>query len=84
MAAVRVDRRLSRSCAACIIHRVYRLVHESILPATVSRALPILLILFPLVLVPNVESPSFLYAHRVHTLWWSDLDTPETWGFASV
>jgi abhydrolase domain-containing protein 12 len=25
----------------------------------------------------------FLYAHRVHTLWWTDLDTPEHWGFAS-
>ncbi|KXX78664.1 Monoacylglycerol lipase ABHD12 [Madurella mycetomatis] len=24
----------------------------------------------------------FLYAHKVHTLWWKDLDEPEQWGFA--
>jgi abhydrolase domain-containing protein 12 len=25
----------------------------------------------------------FVYAHRIHTLWWTNLDEPETWGFAS-
>ena len=26
---------------------------------------------------------SAVYAHRVHTLWWSGVDKPEKWGFAS-
>ncbi|CAM1504683.1 Fc.00g022740.m01.CDS01 [Cosmosporella sp. VM-42] len=24
----------------------------------------------------------FLYAHKIHTLWWSDINNPEYWGFA--
>lgn len=24
----------------------------------------------------------FLYAHKVHTLWWNDVNKPEQWGFA--
>jgi hypothetical protein len=26
---------------------------------------------------------SFLYAHKIHTLWWGDINEPEQWGFAS-
>lgn len=29
------------------------------------------------------HSPSFLYAHKVHTLWWGDINEPEQWGFSS-
>lgn len=33
---------------------------------------------------PNKFLFSFLYAHKVHTLIWTDLNKPEKWGFASV
>lgn len=26
---------------------------------------------------------SFLYAHKIHTLWWADANQPEQFGFAS-
>ncbi|KAK3901566.1 Alpha/Beta hydrolase protein [Staphylotrichum tortipilum] len=31
--------------------------------------------------IPSFQR-NFLYAHKIHTLWWKDIDEPEQWGFA--
>lgn len=32
---------------------------------------------------PDLTSRSALYAHKINTLLWSNVDQPEAWGFAS-
>ncbi|KAK4102368.1 alpha/beta-hydrolase [Parathielavia hyrcaniae] len=34
-----------------------------------------------LVSIPYIQR-NFLYAHKVHSLWWRDINEPEQWGFA--
>ncbi|KAL2133813.1 hypothetical protein VTI74DRAFT_1619 [Chaetomium olivicolor] len=57
---------------------------------TVSILVPSLVVGLPLVLyilflglsaIPYFQR-NFLYAHKIHTLWWRNINEPEQWGFA--
>ncbi|KAK3292848.1 Alpha/Beta hydrolase protein [Chaetomium fimeti] len=55
----------------------------AILVPTLVVGLPlgVYLVFLGLSAVPYFQR-NFLYAHKVHTLWWRDINKPEQWGFA--
>ncbi|SPQ24590.1 f0ecaa5f-2b09-4c8b-8d2c-b1ecef185439 [Thermothielavioides terrestris] len=55
----------------------------SVLAASLVVAAPLgLYVLFlGLSAIPYFQR-HFLYAHKIHTLWWGDINEPEQWGFA--